>query len=190
MTVLRGLSVIAGIVFLAMLGACANLPSFPLSKSAVDYKKDYDFQSARRVAFSPETRKGSGALLLSDVQAEGIVASLERALDHCGYSVVNDPTEADLVLSWHVVAHEKKDVRSYNATSYYQCWRCGPSVSDISVRRYTEGTFIVDMIDPALNQSVWRGVIQGRLKSNPDADGQQERFDAAAMEMFSNFPPE
>ena len=155
----------------------------------MDYKKGYDFQQTQRVAFSPDTMKGSGALLLTDVQAERVVLSLERALDTCGYTVVDDHAEADLVLSWHVVAHEKTDVRGYDATSYYQCWRCGPSVSDFSVRRYTEGTFIVDMIDPKLNQSVWRGVIQGRLKSNPDSVGQQGRFDAAALEMFSDFPP-
>ena len=182
----RSTAFVIGITSLALLGACA---AFPPPKSAVDYKKDYNFQQASRVAFAPATKKGSGALLLTDVQAGRVVLSLERALNACGYSVVDDPAEADLVLSWHVVAHERTDVRGYDATSYYQCWRCGPSVSDISVRRYTEGTFIVDMIDPGLDQSVWRGVLQGQLKANPDVEFQQDRFDAAAMEMFSNFPP-
>ncbi len=176
----------AGFLLVAMLAACANiLPP----RTAVDFKEDYDFQQASRVAFAPQTSRGGAGLLLSDTQAHRVVLSLERALDQCGYSVVEDPAEADLILSWHVVAHAKKDVRGYDATSYYQCWRCGPSVSDISIRRYTEGTFIVDMIDPELNQSVWRGVIQGRLKANPNEEGQQERFDAAALEMFSGFPP-
>lgn len=188
MKFLRSFAFFSGTVFLTVLAACSNFP-LTLTKSAVDYKKDYDFEKTHRVAFSPDTLKGSGALLLSDVQADRVILSLERALVTCGYAVVDDPAEADLVLSWHVVAHEKTDVRGYDATSYYQCWRCGPSVSDVSVRRYTEGTFIVDMIDPNLDQSVWRGVIQGRLKSNPDETGRQERFDAAAMEMFSNFPP-
>jgi hypothetical protein len=186
MRVRRALASFFAVTLLVALTACA---AFPPPKSAVDYKKNYNFNQASRVAFAPESRKGGGALLLSDVQADRVVLSIERALDSCGYKVVDDPAEADLVLSWHVVAHEKTDVRGYDATSYYQCWRCGPSVSDVSVKRYTEGTFIVDMIDPGLNQSVWRGVIQGRLKSNPDDVGQQERFDAAAMEMFSNFPP-
>ncbi len=177
---------VTGIATLALLGACA---AFPPPKLAVDYKKDYDFQQASRVAFAPATKKGSGALLLTDVHADRVVLSLERALNACGYSVVDEPAEADLVLSWHVVAHEKTDVRGYDATSYYQCWRCGPSVSDISVRRYTEGTFIVDLIDPQLDKSVWRGVLQRRLKANPDVEVRQDRFDAAAMEMFSNFPP-
>ena len=132
----RGVAFFLGMALLAMLGACA---SFPPAKLAVDYKKGYDFQQAQRVLFSPDTLQGSGALLLTDVQADRVVLSLERALDACGYTVVDDPAEADLVLSWHVVAHTKTDVRGYDATSYYQCWRCGPSVSDFSVRRYTEG---------------------------------------------------
>ncbi len=57
---------VIGIATLALLGACA---AFPPPKSAVDYKKDYDFQQASRVAFAPATKKGSGALLLTDVQA-------------------------------------------------------------------------------------------------------------------------
>jgi hypothetical protein len=85
-----------------------------------------------------------------------------------GYQVVTDNAQADMYLVWHLVTQEKTDVRSYNSASYYNCWRCGPSSPNISVRQYTEGTFIVDMVDPVRNQSVWRSTIQSRLKSRPD----------------------
>ena len=81
-----------------------------------------------------------------------------------GYQVVTDNAQADMYLVWHLVTQEKTDVRSYNSASYYNCWRS----PNISVRQYTEGTFIVDMVDPVRNQSVWRSTIQSRLKSRPD----------------------
>ncbi len=80
-------------------------------------------------------------------------------------------------------------MRSYNSASYYNCWRCGPSVSDVSVRQYTEGTFIVDMIDPMRGQSVWRSTIQSKLSSSPDPETAPERRREAAVAMFSHFPP-
>jgi hypothetical protein len=55
--------------------------------------------------------------------------------------------------------------------------------------QYTQGTFVVDVIDPALSKSVWRGVMQGRLADVRASDIQQARFDKAAREMFAKFPP-
>ncbi len=60
--------------------------------------------------------------------------------------------------------------------------------TEVSVQNYTEGTFIVDLIDPALKQSVWRSVIQSRLKEKSQPD--QSKFDAAADAIFAAFPPQ
>ena len=93
-------------------------------------------------------------------------------------------------MSWHLVTREKTDIRSYDAASTYNCWRCGPPVSDVSVRQYTEGTFIVDFIDPHRNRSVWRSTIQSRLKAQPDPTEASANRTAAVKAIFAPFPPE
>jgi len=104
--------------------------------------------------------------------------------------VVQDNKQADMFLVWHLVTQEKTDVRSYNTTSYYNCWRCGPATgSEISVRQYTEGTFIVDMVDPLRSRSVWRSTIQSKLKSRPDPQESEARRREAARAIFAKFPP-
>jgi hypothetical protein len=55
------------------------------------------------------------------------------------------------------------------------------------VQDYTEGTFIVDMIDPELRKSVWRGVTQSRLKTDQLVD--QAKINDAATAIFASFPP-
>jgi len=55
------------------------------------------------------------------------------------------------------------------------------------VQNYTEGTFIVDMIDPKLKKSVWRGLIQSRLKGGLEND--QDKYNAVADSIFASFPP-
>jgi hypothetical protein len=62
-------------------------------------------------------------------------------------------------------------------------------VSDVSVRQYTEGTFIVDMIDPNRNRSVWRSVIKSKLKSEPDPEKSAQNRREAASAIFAEFPP-
>ena len=108
----------------------------------------------------------------------------------CWVGKVEENSEADLYLTWHLVTQEKTDVRTYNSISYYNCWRCGPAVSDVSVRQYTEGTLIVDLIDPLRNQSVWRSIIQSRLQSQPDPGKLEERRREAAQAIFAGFPPQ
>ena len=173
-------------LLLAQLAGCNTiLPP----RAVVDYKASYDFQPVWVIAITPEDVGEDGGLELSDEQTVQIVQSLERALVEGGYTTTAERETADLVLNWHVVAREKADVRSYNASSYYQCWRCGPSLSNVSIRRYTEGTLIVDLVDPRLNKSVWRGVLQGHLDDALAAPGQQERLDEVARQVLSKFPP-
>ena len=81
-------------------------------------------------------------------------------------------------------------IEAYNASSAYQCWRCGPPVSDVTVRQYTEGTFIVDLIDPLRNRSVWRSTIQSRINATPDPETAGERRQRAAQAVLAPFPPE
>ena len=117
-----------------------------------------------------------------------------------GYRFITTPAEADLLLSWHLVTQHKTDVRTYQTPTYgagygyrynrysmYNCWSCRPTQTEVSVRDYTQGTFIVDLIDPKLKQSVWRGTTESRLKGEVEQD--QGKYNEAALAIFASFPP-
>jgi hypothetical protein len=63
-------------------------------------------------------------------------------------------------------------------------------VADVNVRQYTEGTFIVDLIDPMRSRSVFRSTIQSRLKEQPDPEKGAERRARAATAVLKPFPPQ
>ena len=172
-------------VFALFLSACGSTPL----ESVSDFDAGFDFSKVRNIAFLPIDRANLNTVIVSDMQVNRINQALEDDLRRKGFSVIKDTQQADLLLSWHLVTQEKTDVRSYNSASYYNCWRCGPAVSDVSVRQYTVGTFIVDMVDPSLGQSVWRSTIESKLSSKPDPETAPERRREAAMAIFSNFPP-
>ena len=184
----------------SLLIACASGPPKP----TVDYKQDYNFMAVKKIGFYRNSGQVSGdnPLQLSDIQRQRIDSALSYALGNRGFQMVDDPAEADMLLSWHLVTQHKTDVRTYETPTYgasygrygrynrysmYNCWSCAPTRTEVSVRNYTEGTFIVDMIDPKMNKSVWRGFTQSRLKGNQSED--QGKYNEAATAMFASFPP-
>ena len=168
-----------------LLAACASGPPKP----DVDYNPSYDFSEVRSVAFLEDsgTVAGDNPLQLSDMQKERIDTAIRHALSLKGIALVEDPADADMLVSWHLLTQFKTDVQTYNRYSLYNCWSCMGMSTEVSVRDYTEGTFIVDMIDPAMKRSVWRGVTHSRLTGKQLQD--QSRYNEAAEVIFAAFPP-
>ena len=169
---------------ISLVTACATP-----SEATMDYDSNFDFSGVQKIAFTPINRMDAASIRISDMQISRINEALANELRRKGLDVVDNTSEADMLLSWHLVTQERTDVRTYNSMSTYNCWRCGPSVSDVSVRQYTQGTFIVDLIDPMRNQSAWRAIIESRLSSNPSPDDAAERRQEAASAIFAQFPP-
>ena len=168
-----------------VLAGCAG----PRYEAFSDFDDSYDFSGVRAIAILPIDRTTPAETLISDMQAARINEALGAELENRGYSVVEDRVDADMYLAWHLVTRERTDIRSYNAASAYNCWRCGPPVSDVSVRQYTEGTFIVDLIDPLRNRSVWRSTIESELRARPDPGEAARNRMAAAKAALAPFPP-
>jgi len=190
---------LAAITAVLLLAACSSGPPKP----DVDYKQDYDFTKVQKLAFFKNSGEVSGdnPLQLSDIQRNRIDEALAFALRNKGFELVDDASQADMLVSWHLATQNKTDVRTYQSPSYggyggygrynrysaYNCWSCSPTQTEVSVQNYTQGTFIVDMIDPEMRQSVWRGVMQSKLKGKHEED--QSRYNTAATAMFASFPP-
>lgn len=181
----RPARILFALLFMSLLSACGSTPL----QSVSDFDQNFDFSNVHNIAFQAIDRTKFNAIRVSDMQVSRIEEALASDLRRKGFTLVQDNKDADLFLVWHLVTQEKTDVRSYNSASYYNCWRCGPTVSDVSVRQYTQGTFIVDMIDPLRSQSVWRSTVSSRLSSKPDPAKAPERRREAAMAVFSDFPP-
>ena len=177
--------------------ACASTPPEP----DIDFKQDYDFHKVKKIAFFDESGHVSGdnPMQLSDIQVDRIDDALSFALQGRGITIVDNPAQADLLISWHLVTQHKTDVRTYESPSYgvgygryggynrysmYNCWNC--SNTEVRVQNYTEGTFIVDMIDPTLEKSVWRSVTQSKLKGDPKES--RDNYIEAANRILGTFP--
>jgi len=131
-----------------LLAACSSGPPKP----TVDYKQDYDFTGVKKIGMYRDSGQVSGdnPLQLSDIQRERIDTALAYALGNRGFQMVDNPADADLLLSWHLVTQHKTDVRTYqspsmgmsygrygryNRYSAYNCWSCAPTHTEVSVQK-------------------------------------------------------
>ena len=178
-------TMMAATALLLLLTACSSAPSL---EARTDYKRDFNFSGVDSIAIQPVQRANLAAVRISDMQVARMNTSFRNALQARGLNVVEDNAQADLLMVWHLVTEERTDVRTYNTQSFYNCWRCGPAVSDVSVRQFTQGTLIVDMVDPVSNRSVWRSIVQTRLRQS-DAEQAEALRNEAARASFAQFPP-
>jgi Domain of unknown function (DUF4136) len=180
---------------LFFLGACASTPPEP----DVDFNTSYNFSGIKTLALAETTSSGDSArALMSDMQINRINIALTGVLEAKGFQIVEDQSKADALINWHLAASDKQDIRTsttpgmhagygrYNRAVLYNCWNCGST--EVYVHKYTEGTFIVDIVDPALRKSVWRSVTQSRLKGKMEKD--PAAYTAAAQLILAAFPPQ
>jgi hypothetical protein len=175
-----------GLLLALLLVACSSTPT-----ANTDFDPQFDFSGVKKIAIQPIHRTVESQAILSDMQIGRVNASLTAELVRRGFQVVPDNNDADMLLAWHLVTQERTDVRTFNSATRYNCWNCrGMGAStNVSVRQYTHGTFIVDMIDPARMQAVWRAVFESRMRDHSDPARAAEARDTAVAAALADFPP-
>ena len=169
---------------LLLLGACSSAPV-----AVTDHDPSFDFTAVRTVAILPVDRSVTPVAVLSDMQINRMNWDIGDELQRKGMTLVNELSEADLLISWHLVTQQRTDVRTYNSSiRYSNCWNCAPS-TNVRVQQFTQGTLIVDGVDPVRMQSVWRSVLEDRLREQPDAERAAEARRSAVAAVFHEFPP-
>jgi len=171
----------------ALVFACSTTPT-----ATMDFDPGFDFSGVRKIAILPFDRTVSSIAAVSDIQVGRLNQSLTDELSRRGYDVVPNSAEADMLLTWHLVTQERTNIRTYNSMSarYGSCWQCAPMSSDsVRVTQYTRGTLIVDLIDPARMQSVWRSILSSRMRDMSNPVEAEEIRRTAVEAIFAEFPP-
>ena len=57
------------------------------------------------------------------------------------------------------------------------------------VSQYDEGTLVIDVVDMAKQELVWRGIGTGVLSENPSVEERTANINYAVTEILTQFPP-
>ena len=164
-----------------LLVACSSQPPQP----EIDYKPDYDFAAIKTYGFAPRQTMSGPSMLTNAVEM-----AIEDEMDKNGIQLV-PADKADVLVQFMVGSEDKRQVNTYQTQNYYRnCWRCGSQTStEVRVTEYTEGAIIVDIIDPALNHSIWHAGIEGRVNKKKSSAERKQNVKQLMTDMFAHFPP-
>ena len=164
-----------------LLSACASGPTIVANTNpGTDFSafKTYNF-------FQPLGTDRAGGVRTP--LSSRLISSMNRELISRGRSLSDSP---DLLVDFAVSAEDRIDVRSTPSHTVHRShWNRGFSTwptYNTTVRQYTEGSLIIDLIDPATNTLVGEGGAQNRISST---EFTQQQIDEIVSKVMSQLMP-
>ena len=119
-------------------------------------------------------------MLVNSITYQALHDAIRREFEARGY--VYSPQRADLDVAVYAMARPVTDIRTFD---YGYTWRRFPR-QYVDVVQYDQGTVIVDAIDPATHELLWRG--QGTAKVDADPNEYIEVARKAVHEIVEKYP--
>jgi hypothetical protein len=156
------------------LGLVALLCALPASaqKLQIDYDKTVDFERYTSFAWAatPETSLRE----ISPLMHSRIKNAIEDEFGKTGLIQVEE--NPDILITYHTNSQAQL---LYDTTSFGYgygpgwYWGGGLGTSTTSGYSYQRGTLVIDIWDAETKQMVWRGVISGTVKKDPEKNAKQ-----------------
>ncbi len=164
--------VFASLFALFLLSACSSITV------NTDFDPEANFRSYETYGWMPMKDRPRDPLhnTLTDAR---IKRAIQAEMEGHGYRFV-DKGRADLRVAFHYGIKTHVDVHHYG----YSRWR-GPRHTE--VRRYKEGTLIIDLVDTREKQLVFRGWASGLIRGPETAD---KKINESVKAIFEKYPPQ
>lgn len=151
-------------------------------KVKVDFDSEASFQKYRSFKMlKHKKKKDDRGFIKNPINAKRLSSAIESTLKSKGFEQI-EKCPADMLIAYHIGIQRKVDVTVYG----YRSWRY-PGPHSREVRRYKEGTLIIDVIDAKEKQLVWRGTAEGALR---EIEFLEEDIREAVEKIFADFPPQ
>jgi hypothetical protein len=108
------------------------------------------------------TLAANDPMLENSITYQAIRDEIRRAFEERGY--VYSPGRADMAIAYYATAAPVLDVRTFD---YGYDWRGFPR-QYLNVVQYTQGTVIIDVIDPVTRKLLWRGEGSAPVSTDPN----------------------
>lgn len=176
-------------VLLLGLSACRSI------RVRSDWDESIAFDGLQRYAWlEPPVTAGADPFADNSLLRKRVRTEIEKNLTARGFASVENPADADFLVTYGVVLDEKLRVNggmtTYGGYGGYGRWPIGmgASVGAPDVRNYQDSTLIIDFLNPASKDLVWRGWASGLLQTR-DRDTGPGRFEAGIKAVLDAYPP-
>jgi hypothetical protein len=150
-----------------------------------DFSRQANFGGFRTYAFAEVPASAAAQNALDPLLTEKVRAALDHYLPGKGLQKAADSSQADLIVYTWGSSKQMIQIDSWGYT--YGGYRYGGVYApNTTVQNYSEGTLVVDFIDPRTKQLVWRGTASGTADDRKEATRLLEQ---AVSEMLRQYPP-
>jgi len=176
--------------FVLILGGCSTTYT-----AETDRNQNYDFSNVSTYYIVGD--KHIENRMVSDIDR----LRIDNAIEDQFYLNGKDKVEidsADILVSYFIVTKDKTKVTStgHHAPYYGYSSRYGHRVgygygygySNVSTKNYTEGTFVIDLIDNETKETVWRSSLTKPMKNYKTLEERDEAITELIKTMFKELP--
>ena len=160
-----------------------------------DWDEAVAFDGLRRYAWlEPPVVAGADPFADNSLLRNRVRAAIETNLTGRGFERVENPADADFLVTYGVLLDEKLKVNggvtTYGGYAGYGPWPIGMGATygSYGVRTYQDSTLIIDFLNPASQDLVWRGWASGILQTR-DRDPGSRRFEGGIKAVLDAYPP-
>ncbi len=176
---------------LAMVLFCAQ------ACTSIDVKTDFDpsadFTRFHTFAFAGLTDITKTGLLDNSLTRKRIEAGISRELTKKGLRDVKMDERPDRLVHYWLGRKDKQRVQGTSGPGYYGGgyyrggYGWGASYNTVTTYEYTEGTLVVDLVEPAKKELQWRATMVANLEDT--AQENIELGNKAIIKAFEHYPP-
>jgi len=178
MPLVRALPVLATLAL--VLGACNPVQVRTVVAPGADFSNRKSFHLMTPKPRADARASQNDPVLVNSITYQRVRQAVQADLEQKGYSYTDQGQSMSVAI--YASAKDKLDVRTWN---YGYGWRRWPR-EQTEVYEYTQGTVIIDVIDPTSKELLWRG--QGKAEVSDDPNKYAEELDKTINKILEKFP--
>ena len=152
-----------------------------------DYDPGYDFSKLKTFGFIPITEDAG----IDQLNATRLGDAIKANLTAKGYTLADN---ADFGIALFFSKQTKTSVQSYGygygyGGGYGRYGGGYGGMGGVDVSQYDEGTLVIDFVDMAKQELVWRGIGTGAVSESPSVEERTANINEAVTKILEQFPP-
>lgn len=159
-------------------------------RADTDRDENYDFQSIQSYfVVGDEQLKNP---MISDIDRNRINDAIDSEFNLHGL-ISTDEENADVLITYFVVTKDKTKVRSAGHSPHYgynsrfgHTYGYSYGATNISAKNYTEGTFVIDIVDNKTKKTVWRSTLIKPIKNYKSSASKEQAVTELINTMFAD----
>lgn len=150
-----------------------------------DYDRSTDFTHYKTYDWAPVNGDAEDPRIDNDLLRRRLHSAVDTELSGLGF--VRNAEQPDLLVGWNAAVERRVEVIEMG--NRYGYGRGGWYDGATSTRSWEEGTLIVDFVDAARGELVWRGTARGEVDVFAKPEEKEQRMQEVIQKLLANFPP-